>query len=397
LLLSQASAALAKGELHQPLLEKHIITEIQALATSFNVMSEQIEASFNRVDIALKESTEKYKTVFETLPVGILITDPEGKIIEGNRIVGQILDISPQEYNENLYHHNWEIIRSDGSPMPISEFASVRALKENSFIRDVEKDIIQPDGSIHWFSVSAAPIPLENYGVAIAYVDITERKNNEIKRQQVERTLLESEIRYRQVVQQQTDFILRSEPDTTITFCNEALCLGLGCKLEDLLGKKWIDIGNPDYLQSTLIKLSQLTPENPSFLGENLDKRSDGNMVWTQWINHGILNELGQLIEIQSVGRDVTDLKITELALRDSENRFQKIAASLPGGIYIIVKSLNDSKYFEYISAGFTKISEIKVEDLMANYQLWLDCIHPDDIADYTGAITTSLENLSPF
>ncbi|HEY9603040.1 MAG TPA: histidine kinase dimerization/phospho-acceptor domain-containing protein, partial [Allocoleopsis sp.] len=66
------------------------------------------------------------------------------------------------------------------TPMPASEFASVRALQENRAIEDVEMGIIKSDDEISWISVTAAPIPLPDYGVAIAYIDITERKQAEV-------------------------------------------------------------------------------------------------------------------------------------------------------------------------------------------------------------------------
>jgi signal transduction histidine kinase len=70
----------------------------------------------------------------------------------------------------------WQIIRKDGTPMPTDEYASIRALRENRLIENVEMGIIKGKGEITWISVTAAPIPIEGYGVAITYGDITERK-----------------------------------------------------------------------------------------------------------------------------------------------------------------------------------------------------------------------------
>ncbi|PJF30190.1 MAG: permease, partial [Candidatus Thermofonsia Clade 1 bacterium] len=86
------------------------------------------------------------------------------------------------------------MLRCDGSPMPLAEHAAVRALREGRAIIGQEQGIRQPDGSISWMSVSAAPIPLEDYGVAIAHVDISARKAAEAalhQREQEFRTLAE--------------------------------------------------------------------------------------------------------------------------------------------------------------------------------------------------------------
>jgi PAS domain-containing protein len=59
--------------------------------------------------------------------------------------------------------------------MPDEEYASVRALKEKRRVENVEMGIIKSDDQISWISVSASPIPLKDYGVVIAYNDISQR------------------------------------------------------------------------------------------------------------------------------------------------------------------------------------------------------------------------------
>ncbi|BAQ59746.1 circadian input kinase A [Geminocystis sp. NIES-3708] len=178
--ISEASKSLAEGELEQFLSEDSMITEIKLLSTSFNEMSKQIQQSFDNVEIALQESEEKYKTLFNTLPIGVSITNSQGKIIESNPASEKILQIPVEEATSQTYDSpQWKIMREDGSPMPSEEYPSVRALKENRHIQNVENSIIAPNGNISWISISVAPIPIENYGVAITYIDITKRKKAE--------------------------------------------------------------------------------------------------------------------------------------------------------------------------------------------------------------------------
>ena len=70
----------------------------------------------------------------------------------------------------------WRIIRSDGSVMPSGEYPSVVALKEGRPVENVEMGMVKKDGSLTWLRVTAAPIPLEGYGVAVAYTDMTAAK-----------------------------------------------------------------------------------------------------------------------------------------------------------------------------------------------------------------------------
>ncbi|WP_198807547.1 PAS domain S-box protein [Leptolyngbya sp. BL0902] len=139
-----------------------------------------IEVALRQSEESLRESRNKYQTLFETLPLGIAITDAQGHILEVNPASEQLLGLTANEQTARTYDApDWQIIRPDGSPMPASEFASVRALQDNCFVHNVEMGIVKATGDITWISVSAAPIPLEQYGVAICYVDITARKQLE--------------------------------------------------------------------------------------------------------------------------------------------------------------------------------------------------------------------------
>lgn len=133
-----------------------------------------------RVENALWVVLEKYKVLFESFPLGITISDRSGQIVEVNREAKRLLGLSePDLLQRRIDGPQWEIIRPDGSTMPPHEFASVRAIEENRLVENVEMGLRGSHGAVTWINVTAAPIPLEAYGVAIAYGDITARKQAE--------------------------------------------------------------------------------------------------------------------------------------------------------------------------------------------------------------------------
>ncbi len=187
------SRAIASGDWQEPLAENSMISEISTLAMSFNQMTKQVQQSFDRVEVALKESQEQYKVLFQTAPIGISITDKNGYIVESNIIAESWLgkpQLLLQECQDSEPNPN--VIRPDGSPMPIEEYACIRALRSNTPVYDVETGIICADGILRWFSVSAAPIPSEQHGVVLIHVDISDRK-------QSEEALRTSEARFRTI------------------------------------------------------------------------------------------------------------------------------------------------------------------------------------------------------
>ncbi len=133
-----------------------------------------------QIELELKASQQKYKTLFDILPIGVCITDARGNLVEANPASEQILGLSvAEQIRLTCQDPQWPILRSDGTPMATSELAIIKALIQQKTVKNQEVGIVKTPQEITWLSVNAAPIPLNNYGVAIAYVDITERKKVE--------------------------------------------------------------------------------------------------------------------------------------------------------------------------------------------------------------------------
>jgi PAS domain S-box-containing protein len=143
--------------------------------------------------------------------------------------------------------------------------------------------------------------------------------------------LRESEARYRDVVEDQTEFICRFLPDGTHVFANEAYCRYFGIRREEVIGSRFRpDIPEED--QDMLATgLSSLTPEHPVITMEQRTVMKDGTTRWQRWVDRGIFDASGSLVEYQSVGRDTTELKERENALKKKNEElmasYLKIAA----------------------------------------------------------------------
>lgn len=119
-------------------------------------------------------AAEKYRVVLETLPVGVTVSDETGAIIESSLHAEEILGVATGKHRQrDIQAEDWQVLRPDGSEKPTDEWTSVRALSGQVLTRDQE-GVRRPDGSIVWLDVSAAPIPVAGYGVAITYQDITQ-------------------------------------------------------------------------------------------------------------------------------------------------------------------------------------------------------------------------------
>jgi PAS domain S-box-containing protein len=121
--------------------------------------------------------------------------------------------------------------------------------------------------------------------------------------------LRESQDLYRSLVQSQSDLICRSTPEGILTFSNQSYADFVGKSPEQLVGEPiFEDVPEAEHhrLKSHFLSLS---PEQPkaSIENENLDKF--GNSRLFQWNNHAHFDEQGNFIELQSVGRDITEIR----------------------------------------------------------------------------------------
>jgi PAS domain S-box-containing protein len=142
-----------------------------------------------------------------------------------------------------------------------------------------------------------------------------------INRRHTEEALRESEARYRAIVEDQTDLICRFMPDRTISFVNGAYCCFLGRKYEELIGCRFPffapdeDCANVDRL------IASLSRENPVATCEYRVTTPNGQLHWQQWTMRNIFDDWGRHIETQAVGRDTTERKRMEEALRKSSEQ----------------------------------------------------------------------------
>ena len=145
-----------------------------------------------------------------------------------------------------------------------------------------------------------------------------------------------SEQRYRDIVEDQTEFISRFLPDGTHVFVNDAYCGYFNKTRDELIGQKFMP-PVPEEDQHLLKKhFASLTKDHSTATITHRILLADGLVRWQRWSDRAIFDENGTVIEYQSVGRDVTEQKQSEEALRASEASLASIFRAAPVGIGIV-------------------------------------------------------------
>jgi len=95
--------------------------------------------------------------------------------------------------------------------------------------------------------------------------------------------------------------------------------------------------------------------------------------------------------------REITQDKLKQLALQETQARLQQIAANLPGVIYQFRLSSDGTISFPYISSGSRDLYELEPEDIQQNPELVFGCTHQDDIQKVHESIAISAANMQPW
>ena len=192
--------------------------------------------------------------------------------------------------------------------------------------------IITNEGEERWVSEQGRGV-FDDQGQLTALegfiFDITERR-------QTDELLRLSEARYRAIVEDQTELVCRFLPNGTLTFVNQAYCRYFGHPSEEVLATSFIPMVPKEDWDYVMAQMAACNADHPVNTYQHRVIRPDGAVCWVQWTDRAILDEDNALIELQSVGRDITEQRQAEQTLRDSEARYRRIIETAQEGVWQI-------------------------------------------------------------
>ncbi|MDR3591082.1 MAG: response regulator [Negativicutes bacterium] len=156
---------------------------------------------------------------------------------------------------------------------------------------------------------------------------VIERQQLIRDRQQAMLELQASEARYRAIVEDQTEMVCRFQPNGQLNFANPSFCRFFGIRQSDVGFQNIASILTRKVYRQTQQVLKLLTPVKPVASNGHEVTMADGVIRSLQWINRGIFDASGKLKEYQLVGRDTTELRQLEEALRQTEEKYSRLLA----------------------------------------------------------------------
>jgi PAS domain S-box-containing protein len=156
------------------------------------------------------------------------------------------------------------------------------------------------------------------------------------ERREAELALRDSEDRFRRIVEDQTEFIVRWRPDGTRTYVNRSYARYFGRPREELIGTSFFPVIAEEDREAVRNRIAALTPEAPISTDEHRVIRPDGSTGWQQWTDRAFFDAEGKVVELQSVGHDITDRKLAESRVRTSETVFHSIFENVQDMISVL-------------------------------------------------------------
>jgi len=275
-----------------------------------------------QIEQKLRDSEESYRFIVENAQEGIWSIDAKGNTTYANRRMAEILGYTVEAMiGKNLL----EFMDKEGE-----KIAKEKLERRKKGIKEQHDfEFLRKDGTKIYTILEASPIiGIDgDYKGAFAFVsDITERRRIEVN-------LKESEQRYRTVIQDQTELIVRWRTNGILTFVNDSYCNYFQKTKEELIGTSFLQLIPDEDHELMKRNFSLITVKNPIMSHEHRVFKPDGTVAWINWTNRAIIDENSKIIEYQSVGRDITGKRRAEQKLKESEEKYRSLFENSPIGL----------------------------------------------------------------
>ncbi|PKL69671.1 MAG: hypothetical protein CVV30_08975 [Methanomicrobiales archaeon HGW-Methanomicrobiales-1] len=318
--------------------------ELHAAYEQLTAVEEELRSNYeelSRGEQQLRLSEERYRDVVEDQTEFICRFTPDGRLTFVNDAYCRYFGLDKDACLEKPH----TVVLPPEDKQLIKEHFSSFTPEHSSSV--VEHRIVMPTGEVRWqrwsdraiFDTDGRIIEYQSVGrdttdkitaeenlrrtnetLNAAYEQLTaieeELRSNFEELSRNEQELRLSEERYRDVVEDQTEFICRFTPDGRLTFVNDAYCRYFGLDKDSCVGRRHTVVIPPEDVPQMKQHLSAFTPEHSSSIIEHRIVMSTGEVRWQRWSDRAIFDTEGRIIEYQSVGRDTTDKITAEETLR---------------------------------------------------------------------------------
>lgn len=318
-----------------------------------------------RTEEALKQSEQQYRNLFENANDIIYVHDLHGNYISMNHAAERIFGYTSEEAVQlNVAQiaapEQLEVVRRNLS----------KKLDGNAEQTGYELECVKKDGSRLTLEVNSSVICKEGIPVAVHGIarDVTERKL-------AEQTIRESENRYRDLFENANDLIYTHDLQGNFTSLNRAGERTTGYSRDEALTLNITQVVAPQ----SLAVVGQMTAKK---LAEDVATTYDVDIVARDGrhvaleLSTRLIFRNGVAVGVQGVGRDITERRRSEEALKISEQRYRQLGE----GIFHQVWTAEPGGQLDYVNARTVEYFQRSTAKMIG--EGWQEVVHPDDLEE---------------
>jgi PAS domain S-box-containing protein len=329
--------------------------------TIFVILSLYLINMIKKSQEALKKSEARYRDLWENANDIFYIHDLEGRFIAINRAGREILRYSEQEVRDLTIK---DVVSEEHLPL-IEE--SIKSIVAKNPAKPCEILFYSKYGTPIWVEIRSRPIIEDGKVVAIQGVarDITQRKN-------MEKSLKRKNEILRSIFEIAPDAIGIADKNLRIIDGFDSIASMFGYSREEVVGKKVFDIISESE-HDKIVKAAQKMFEKGYIRCVELKlKRKDGSEFIGEVSASALRDQNGEFAGFIAIVRDITERKVVENRLKESEEMFRKLAEKSLVGVYLIQDGV-----FKYVNPKFAELWGSTPEDMIGRSPL--EFVHPDD------------------
>ncbi|HEY0030351.1 MAG TPA: PAS domain S-box protein [Bacteroidia bacterium] len=356
---------------------KYYKSKVIAIVEDKKVIAAVIDATEITNEIVaqqqIKQNEERFKKLSDSAFEGIVIHQ-HGKIVEVNKAICDMFRYTEKEligqpilkFIDPGYH---ELV-----------MGKLKAKDENQYEMLMLKKGKQP----FWAELRANELIHNDAPARVAAIrDITKNKEYEIK-------IRESEERFRMLAQNAVDVVFRYTifPDYRQEYISPSIQKMTGYSPENFyrdpqLGVKII---HPEDVHLVLSIQKDQKTKKPGMGGYESKPlvlrwiKKDGGVIWTETINKPVFNEKGKMVAIEGISRDITERKIAETELKQSEENLNTILDSINELVYFIEFSPDRKTRIKYLGKNIEELLGVTAKEYATEKEKLASLCHPDDL-----------------
>ncbi|MDN4164556.1 PAS domain S-box protein [Cytophagales bacterium LB-30] len=328
----------------------------------------------------LKESEQKFKSLFKNSSVAKILVDTHGNYLDVNDSACELLGYSFEEL----------------MMMSISQIINAPLQSEDTYFQRrneaSEIEIKRKDGEIRMVEVFTKEIDSNQYLSTL--IDVTEKRKNER-----ERILAEEKLRNitNSVPGAIYQFKFHADGSYSMPYISERAVDLLGFDYEKMMDVNFLFSRiHPEDMERIMHSIFEANIENTLWSQEFKTLNSAGAIVWIKGYSYSIRDFDGGIVH-NGVFLDVTEKKQAEEALRVSQQEYQNITENLPGIVLRHRLTAEGRNELLFVSKGVEDMYGVPAEEVMADNQLIWKRIPQEDFAIFMALIQESAKKLSPW